>query len=134
MRTSRRRTSVSGKDEDFVVFREQFEARMHMLNQRKCLEDKLILPAYKENETRREETAGVKAGNQRMKQRFTVWCKLVQCLDRASLNFIRLHKPDRVNAWKAIVGKHHSTRGPAHSAGLIEDGTRGKGDRPPHQG
>ena len=83
-----------------------------MLNQGKCLEDKLTLPTYKEIETRGEETARVKAGNQRMKQRFIVWCELVQCLDRASLNFIRLHKPDRVEALKTIVGKHHSTETP----------------------
>ena len=35
--------------------------------------------------------------------------RIVPCLDKASINFIRLHKPDGVEAWKAIVGKHSST-------------------------
>ena len=104
--------SFSGKDEDFAAFSEQFEARMHMLNLGKCLEDKLTVPAYKEDETRGEETARVKAEDERKKQRFMVWCELVQCLDKASINFIRLHKPDGVEAWKAIVGKHRSTERP----------------------
>ena len=41
--------SFSGKDEDFATFSEQFEARMHMLNLGKRLEDKLTVPAYKED-------------------------------------------------------------------------------------
>ena len=52
--------SFSGKDEDFAVLKEQFEARMHMLNLRKCLEDKLTVPAYKEDETRGEKLPGSK--------------------------------------------------------------------------
>ena len=102
----------SGKDEDFAAFSEQFEARMYMLNLGKCLEDKLTVPAYKEDETRGEETARVKAEDERKKQRFMVWCELVQCLDKPSINFIRLHKPDGVEVWKTIVGKHRSTERP----------------------
>ena len=98
-----KKLSFSGKDEDFAAFTEQFEARMHMLNLGKCLEDKLTVPVYKEDETRGEELARVKAEDERKKQRFMVWCDLVQCLDKASINFIRLYKPDRVEAWKAIV-------------------------------
>ena len=78
----------------------------------KCLEDKLTVPAYKEDETRGEDTARVKAEDKRKKQRFMVWCELVQCLDKASINFIHLHKPDGVEAWKAIVGKHRSNERP----------------------
>ena len=85
---------------------------MHMINLEKCIQDKLIVPAYKEDETRGEENARVKAEDGRKKQRLIVWCELVQCLDKASINFIRLHKPDGVEAWKAIVGKHRSTESP----------------------
>ena len=53
--------SFSGEDEDFAAFSEQFEPRMLMLNLWKCLEDKLTVPAYKEEETRGEETARAKA-------------------------------------------------------------------------
>ena len=83
-----------------------------MLNLGKCLDDKLTVPSYKEDETRGEETATVNVEDEREKQRFMVWCKFVQCLDKASINFIRLHMPERVEAWKAIVGKHRSTERP----------------------
>ena len=101
--------SFSGKEEDFAALSEQFESRMHMLYLGKSLEDKLTVPAHKEDETRGEETTRVKAEDERKKQRFMVWCELVQCLDKASFNFIRFHKPDGVEAWKAIVGKHRTT-------------------------
>ena len=98
--------SFSGKSEDFAAFIEQF-------NLEKCLEDKLTVPAYKEDETNGEETARVNAENKRKKLRFMLWCEHVQCLDIASINFIRLHKPDGVEAWKAIVGKQRSIESPA---------------------
>ena len=81
-----------------------------MLNLGKCLENKLTVPVCKEAETRGEETARVKAEDERKKQRFMACCELVQCLDKASINFIRLHKPDGVEAWKTIVGKHRCTK------------------------
>ena len=70
-----------------------------MLNLGKFLEDKLTVPAYKEDETTGEETARVKADDERKEQRFMVWCELVQCSDKVSINFIRLHKPDGLEAW-----------------------------------
>ena len=114
---SKLKLSFSGENEDFAAFSEQFEARMHILNLGRCLEDKLTVPAYKEDETRGEETASVEAEDERKKQRFMVscvivQCELVQCLDKVSINFIRFHKPDGVQAWKAIVGKHRSTGRP----------------------
>ena len=96
-----------------------------MLNLGKCLEDKLTLPAYKEEETRGDETARVKAEDERKKQRFMVWFKLVNCLDKASINFIRLHKPDGVedNVHQHREAPHSDV---AHSAGWLEVGTRGE--------
>ena len=87
-----------------------------MLNLGKCLKDKLTVPAYKEDETRGEETTRVKEDDERKKQRFIVWYELVQCLDKASINFTRLHKlhnTDGVEAWKVIVEKHRSAERPA---------------------
>ena len=83
-----------------------------MLNLGMGLEDKLTVYAYEEDETREEETTRVKAEHERKKQRFMVWCELVQCLDKSSINVIRLHKPDGVETWKAVVGKHRSTERP----------------------
>ena len=67
--------------------------------------------AYKED-TRREETARVKTEDDRKMQRFMVCCELVQFLNKVSINFIRLHKLNRVEAWKAFVVKHRSTERP----------------------
>ena len=75
-------------------------------------EDKLTVPAYEEDETKGEKTARIKAEDERKKQPFIVPCELVQCLDNASINFVRLHKPNGVEAWKAIVGKHRTTERP----------------------
>ena len=76
-----------------------------MLNLEKCLEDKLSVPAYKEDERRNCQGQSRRRAE---KQRFMIWYELVQCLDKASINFIRLHKPDDVEAWKGNVGKHRS--------------------------
>ncbi len=41
-----------------------------------------------------------------------VWCELVQCLERDSINFIRLSKTEGVQARKALVGRPRSTERP----------------------
>ena len=41
-----------------------------------------------------------------------VWCELVQCLDKASINFIRGHKPNGTAAWTALTKLHKSTERP----------------------
>ncbi len=92
------RLAFSGKDEDFAAFSEQFEARMHVLKLGDCLDDKLEVPAVKTQDTAAETTARDKAEEEKKRQRFMVWCELVQCLDKASINFIRLSKPDGVAA------------------------------------
>ena len=79
--------------------------------------------AYKEDETRGEETARLKAQDERKKQRFILWCELVQGFDKASINLV------------GDASQHQEAPHPdvAHLAGGIEDGTSGKGDRTPHQ-
>ncbi len=50
-----------------------------------------------------ETTAGDKAEEE--DKRFLISCELVQCLDKGSVNFLRLSKPDAVAAWRALAGK-----------------------------
>lgn len=102
----------SGKEEDWAAFSEQFEARLHVLNLGDCLEDKLDVPEEKEGESAEETDARTKAEVERKRQRFMIWNELVQCLDKVSINFIRLKKPDGVEAWRALTGKHKSTDRP----------------------
>ena len=126
--------SFSGKDEDFAAFSEQFEARMHMLNLGKCLEDKLTVPAYKEDETRGEETARVKAERTRGRSSDS-WsgANLFSArtrLQSTSSAFTSLES----HCGEASQHREASHSDVAHSAGWIEDGTRGESDRLPHHG
>ena len=54
--------SFSDKEDDFAAFSGQFEARMDMLNLGKCLEDKLTVHTYKEDETRGKNCQGQSRG------------------------------------------------------------------------
>ena len=81
---------------------------MHMHNLGKCLEDKLTVPAYKEDETRGEETAIVKSEDERKNSASWSGAKLFSAWTRL-LSTSSAFKPDGVQAWKAIVGKHRST-------------------------
>ncbi len=49
-----------------------------------------------------------------------VWCKLVHCLDKGSINFIRLSKSDGVAAWRALQEKDRSTERPRIKALLTQ--------------
>ena len=46
------------------------------------------------------------------KLQYMVWCALVQCLDKASIYFIRGHKPNGTAAWTALTKLHKSTERP----------------------
>ena len=48
----------------------------------------------------------------RAKLQYMVWCELVQCLDKGSINFIRGHKPNGTAAWTALTKLHKSTERP----------------------
>ncbi len=76
-----------------------------MLKLGDCQEDKTKVPTVKTQETAAETTARDKAEEEKKRHGFRVWCELVQCLDKGSINFIRLSEPDGVAAWKTLVGK-----------------------------
>ena len=48
----------------------------------------------------------------RAKLQYMVWCELAQCLDMASINFIRGHKPNGTAAWTALTRLHKLTERP----------------------
>ena len=48
----------------------------------------------------------------RAKLQYMVWCELVQCLDKASINFIGGHKPNGTAAWTALTNLHKSAKRP----------------------
>ena len=102
----------NGKDEDFPAFREQFEAKMHIQGLSKCLENKLVVPAEVNGESEEATAARVLAETERERQQYMVWCDLVQCLDKSSINFIRPFKPNGCGAWAALVKRFVSSERP----------------------
>ena len=48
----------------------------------------------------------------RAKLQYMVWCELVQCLDKASINLIKGRKPNGTAAWTALTKLHDSTERP----------------------
>ena len=106
------RLAFSGKGEDFAAFCEQFEARMHVLTLGDYLDDKLKVPAVQTQETAVETTVRDQGEEEKKRQRFMVWREPVRCLDKGSINFIRLSRADGVAAWRALQGKHLSINRP----------------------
>ena len=102
----------SGREEDFPAFLEQFEARVYTLSLSDTLLDKVKTTPAKDVETQQETDDRVKEETDLQKWRYMVWCELVQCLDKASINFIRGHKPNGTAAWAALTKLHKSSERP----------------------
>ena len=99
----------SGREDDFPTFLEQFEARVYALGLSDCLLDRIKTTAQKDVETNDERVKREGEEADRAKPQYMVWCKLVQCLDKASNNFIRGHK---LWDWTALTKLRKSTERP----------------------
>ena len=102
----------SGREDDFPTFLEQFEARVFALGLPDCLLDRIKTTPQKDVETNDERVKREGEEEDRAKLQYMVWCELVQCLDKASINFIRGHKPNGTAAWTALTKLHKSTERP----------------------
>ena len=107
----------SGKDEDFVLFSEQFEARMYLLKLRGLLlgteTEEDFLQKDKPNASREHrEEARVKAAKVFEDKKYHVWCELVQCLDAKSVLFLRSQKGDGPAAWGKLCERFRSYERP----------------------
>ncbi len=60
---------------------------MHVLKLVDCLEDKPKVLPVKTQKTTVETTARDQAEEEKKRQKFTVWCELVQYLDKDSTSF-----------------------------------------------
>ena len=111
-KTKLEKLTFSGKENDFVVFQEQFEARMYLLGLRKILLGGVTTPPETPTETA-EKKAEREAAEEALEElQYQVWCELIQCLDRKSVMFIRPHKPDGCAAWRALCEQFKSTERP----------------------
>ena len=101
MSSGGRKIIFSGKDEDFPVFAEQFEAKLYGRGLLEVLLDKIKTPVKTEPE---ETGATVHREQEEAKLatvQYQVWCELIQCLDKKSILFVRACKPNGTAAWHA---------------------------------
>ena len=85
-RAKHKKLMFSGKEEDFMTFMEQFEARMYLLKLNWALRDKITTPAIKPGEQVEETQAREDAEAARDVMRYQVGCDLALCLDRHSIS------------------------------------------------
>ena len=111
----------SGREDDFPAFLEQFEARVYALGLSDCLLDRIKTTPQKDVETNDERVKREGEEADRAKLQYMVWCELVQCLDKASINFIRGHKPNGTAAWTALTKLHKSTERPRVQSLMTND-------------
>ena len=99
-----------GGEDDFVMFCEQFEARMYLLRLFGVLNwsegVQSCRPKARSSSSREErQEANKKAAEVFADKKYQIWCELVQCLDKKSLLFVRSHKGDVPAAWKALCDR-----------------------------
>ena len=80
-----------GRDEDFMSFMEQFEARMYGAKLHKVLNGTITGTADQKEE---------------------LWYELVQCLDKKSIMLIRSKKGDGAETWKVLKSRFKSSERP----------------------
>ena len=103
---------LSGREDDFPTFREQFEARVYAQGLSDCILDRIETTPQKVLQTNDESVKREGEEADLAKLQYMVWCELVQCLDKASTNSIRGHKPNGTAAWTALTKLHKATERP----------------------
>ena len=86
------RIVFSGKEEDFLYFAEQFEARIFHLKLNKVInrevDEKDFAPSVRNNATVKQRAASLRKGREILGEKeLHVWYELVQCLDKKSVLF-----------------------------------------------
>ena len=107
----------SGSEDDFVMFCEQFEARMYLLRLFGVLNGsegvESCRPKARSGSSREErQVADENAAEIFADKKYKIWCELVQCLDKKSLLFVRSSKGDGPAAWKALCDRFKSFERP----------------------
>ena len=106
----------SGREDDFVYFAEQFEARIHSLKLGKVLigdathED--YMPSVRNGASDEQRAQAVNKGREKLEERKGTLCyQLVQALDKKSVLFLRSHKSDGTKAWDILSKRSRVSRG-----------------------
>ena len=102
------RPNFSGKEEDFAYWSERFEAYAHCKKLKKVLNDEIALPE-READQGVYDTAKEKLDD----DRFTLWCELVQSIDKRSLLLIKRDcKGNGLAAWTKLKEQYKSSARP----------------------
>ena len=107
----------SGKDEDFLYFAEQFEARIFHLELNKIinreLDEKDFAPLVRIDATVEQRVATLRKGREILEEKeLHVWYELVQCLVKKSVLFSRPYKGKGSKAWKILCKRFKSAERP----------------------
>ena len=111
------RIVFSGKEEDFLYFAEQFEARIFHLKLNKVInrevDEKNFAPSVRNNATVDQREASLRKGREILDEKeLHVWYELVQCLDKKSVLFLRPYKGKGSKAWEILCKRFKSAERP----------------------
>ena len=111
------RLVFSGREDDFLYFAEQFEARMHSLKLGKVLSGEATyldyVPAVRNNSSEEQRRQAIEKGREELEEKKkTLWYELVQALDKTSVLFLRPHKGDGTRAWDVLCKRFKSFERP----------------------
>ena len=111
------RVRFSGKEEDFLYFSEQFEARIFVLKLYKVLDGSSTFEAYvpstRPNASRAEKDAAIDKGREIFKEKqMQIWYELVSALDKQSVLYLRPYKGDGAQAWDVLTKRFRSFERP----------------------
>ena len=111
MSSKTERLVLSGREDDFLYFAEQFEARMHSLKLGKVLIGEAIYVRNNSSEEQRRQA--IEKGREELEEKMkTLWYELVQALDKTSVLFLRPHKGDGTRAWDVLCERFKSFERP----------------------
>ena len=87
------RLVFSGREDNFLYFAEQFEARMHSLKLGKGLSGEATyldyVPAVRNNSSEEQRRQAIEKGREELEEKKkTLWYDLVQALDKTSVLFL----------------------------------------------
>ena len=107
----------SGKEEDFLYFAEQLEARIFHLKLIKVINRELdeedFAPNVRNIATVEQREASLRKGREILGEKeLHVWYELVQCLDKKSVLFLKPYKSKGSKAWEILCKRFKSAERP----------------------
>ena len=111
------RKGFSGREEDFLYFAEQFQARNFHLKLNKFInrevDEKDFAPGVRSNATVEQREASLRKGREILGEKeLHVWYELVQCLDKKTILVLRPYKGKGIKDWEILCKRFKSAERP----------------------